>query len=135
MNQLCSMISGVVVRPLDRHDDNRGWLIELFRCDELSEEAHPTMAYVSETLPGVVRGPHEHAEQADLFAFLGPGDFELHLWDRREGSATLGRYKRICAGESNPLAVIVPPGVVHAYKNISDKRGWVFNPDYSRNGK
>jgi dTDP-4-dehydrorhamnose 3,5-epimerase len=23
--------------------------------------------------------------------------------------------------------VIVPPGVVHGYKNIGDKPGWVFN--------
>ena len=83
--QLFLMMSGVTVRPLARHRDGRGWLIELFRCDELPEGYRPAMAYVSETLPGVVRGPHEHVEQADLFAFLGPGDFELHLWDRREG--------------------------------------------------
>jgi len=23
--------------------------------------------------------------------------------------------------------VIVPPGVVHAYRNVSDEPGWVFN--------
>ena len=122
-----STISGVTVRPLACHRDDRGWLIELFRCDELSDANRPAMAYVSQTMPGVVRGPHEHVDQSDLFAFLGPGDFELHLWDRREGSPTEEEYQRICAGVTNPLAVIVPPGVVHAYKNVSDRPGWVFN--------
>jgi len=31
------------------------------------------------------------------------------------------------AGESNRLLVTVPPGVVHAYKNISQVPGLVFN--------
>ena len=31
-------IEGLVVRPLTRHEDARGWLIELFRCDELPPE-------------------------------------------------------------------------------------------------
>ena len=30
-------------------------------------------------------------------------------------------------GEDSPYALIVPAGVVHAYKNVGDKDGWVFN--------
>ena len=30
-------------------------------------------------------------------------------------------------GESNKQVVIVPPGVVHAYKNTGSVPGWVFN--------
>lgn len=126
-NQTCSALGGVSIRRLAQQSDRRGWLIELFRSDELPEGIRPAMAYASETQPGVVRGPHEHVEQADLFAFFGPGDFELHLWDRREASPTAGQHEMIRAGESNPLAVIVPPGVVHAYKNVSERPGWVFN--------
>ena len=34
------------------------------------------------------------------------------------------------AGEDNPVRVIVPPGVVHAYKCVSDVPGLVLNaPD------
>lgn len=122
-----SAMSGVVIQRLARHPDHRGWLIELFRCDELADDNHPQMAYVSETQPGVVRGPHEHREQSDCFAFFGPGEFELHLWDARRNSATLGLHERFLVGESRPRSVIIPPGVVHAYKNIGDNPGWVFN--------
>ncbi len=120
-------IDGVICKPLQAHHDPRGWLVELFREDELPAENRPAMAYVSETLPGVVRGPHDHVDQADFFAFLGPGDFELHLWDARPGSGTRGNRAVHTVGASNPQAVIIPPGVVHAYRNISEASGWVFN--------
>ena len=51
-------IDGVHTRPLTHHKDQRGWLVELFRSDELPAENMPQMAYVSETLPNAVRGPH-----------------------------------------------------------------------------
>src|SRR5262249_31103484 len=84
-------IEGVGLRPLRVHHDARGWLVELFRQDELEPERWPAMTYVSETLPGVTRGPHEHVDQTDGFAFIGPSDFRLYLWDTRETSPTRGR--------------------------------------------
>ncbi len=125
--QAVGEIHDVVVKPLKEFSDERGWLIELFRADEINEEHLPQMAYVSQTEPGVVRGPHEHAEQADYFAFVGPGDFELTLWDARPQSPTFGIRSNHLFGESSPAAVVVPAGVVHAYKNISEFPGWVFN--------
>ena len=120
-------IADVEIGPLQQYDDHRGWLIELFRVDELPKENAPVMAYVSQTLPGVVRGPHEHYEQSDYFGFYGPGDFELYLWDSRVDSPTYGNRSILLCGASNPVTAIVPPGVVHAYKNVSDHPGIVFN--------
>ena len=121
------VIDGVVVRSLSPHQDQRGWLAELYRVDEMAAEHHPVMAYISETLPSVARGPHEHIDQTDYFAFLGPGEFMLYLWDARPNSATLGRRMKMQVGASNKQCVIVPPGVVHAYRNVSEVPGWVFN--------
>ena len=120
-------IEGVVIRPLRFYHDARGWLVELFRQDELEAERWPVMTYVSATLPGVTRGPHEHVDQTDGFAFLGPSDFRLFLWDMRADSPTRGRRWVVVVGTSNPTAVWVPPGVVHAYRNIGDVPGLVFN--------
>jgi dTDP-4-dehydrorhamnose 3,5-epimerase len=120
-------IEGVLFKPLKQHADARGWLIEMFRNDELPPEDQPRMGYVSETLPGVARGPHEHVEQADYFLFLGPGDFKLYLWDARQASSTFHRRQTVIVGQSNRQAVLIPPGVVHAYKNVSDAPGWVIN--------
>lgn len=120
-------IEGVVFRQLAPHNDQRGWLIELFRKDELPATEHPVMAYVSETLPGVARGPHEHVFQTDYFAFIGPGDFLLYLWDARPNSPTFGHRIVAALGESNRQSVVVPPGVIHAYQNVGKTPGWVFN--------
>lgn len=120
-------IEGVVIRPLKPYSDARGWLIEIYREDELAADNHPVMGYVSETLPGVVRGPHEHVDQSDYFAFIGPGDFRLYLWDWREASATYKTRQTLVVGHSNRAGVVIPPGVVHAYKNISPHPGWVLN--------
>jgi len=123
-------IDGVVIRHLSRFLDSRGWLCELFRKDELEGQAFPQMAYCSLTYPGIVRGPHAHREQTDLFCFLGPGNFEIRLWDNRMESATYGLFMQFYAGQDAPRFVLVPPGVVHGYRVIGNRPGLVFNaPD------
>lgn len=112
-------ILGVVVTALAAHRDGRGSLTETFRLDELPDGVRPVMGYVSLTEPGASRGPHEHREQTDVFAFLGPGTFLVALWDDRPGSSTRGCKMVLHAGPSNPLRIVIPPGVVHAYRNLS----------------
>ena len=85
------------------------------------------MGYVSLTHPGIVRGPHEHLEQWDYFVFLGPSVFEMYLWDNRKNSPTYQNRIKITVGEGYPFKIAVPPGVVHAYKNIGNKDGIVYN--------
>ncbi|HWF87505.1 MAG TPA: dTDP-4-dehydrorhamnose 3,5-epimerase family protein [Pyrinomonadaceae bacterium] len=120
-------IKGVVVRELKKYFDQRGWLTELFRKDELDEEFLPAMAYISSTNPGVTRGPHEHWDQADYFCFIGPSNFKLRLWDNRKDSETFGSMMTLVVGESNPAAVLIPAGVVHGYQNVGETDGIVIN--------
>jgi len=119
-----SNIEGVVIKKLSRFDDSRGWLTELYRDDELPEGFSPTMCYLSLTHPGIARGPHEHVDQTDGFAFIS-GKYMLYLWENRDGMP----YKemRVEVGVDNPIFVTVPPGVVHAYRNIGDEDAFVVN--------
>jgi dTDP-4-dehydrorhamnose 3,5-epimerase len=122
------MINGVILKALNKHEDARGWLCEIFRHDEV--DYMPAMSYVSVTKPGVARGPHEHKYQSDCFVFTGPGEFDLYLWDRRGESPTSGEHTITRVGESAPMMVIVPPGVVHGYKCVSENDAWCINlPD------
>ena len=120
-------IESVVILDLRKFNDERGWLTELFRHDELAAEFYPTMAYISATKPGVTRGPHEHVEQADLFCFMGPSDFKIRMWDNRRASKTFNHMMTLVVGETNPKSVLVPAGVVHAYQNVGDAQGIVIN--------
>lgn len=120
-------IQGVVIRELTKANDPRGWLAEIFRKDDLSEEFFPAMSYISATNPGITRGPHEHVDQADLFCFIGPSNFKLRMWDNREGSDTFRCVKTLVVGQDNPVSVLVPAGVVHAYQNVGEVEGIVIN--------
>lgn len=120
-------IHDVVVRDIRKFVDERGWLAELFRQDELAEEFYPTMSYISSTEPGVQRGPHEHEDQADLFCFTGPSNFKLRLWDNRVDSPTYRYVMTLFVGADNPKVVLVPRGVVHVYRNVGSVPGVVIN--------
>lgn len=125
---------------LERHSDRRGSTLELFRVDDWQELkvcgfadnfSNLQMGYMSLTRHGVSRGPHEHKFQTDRFIFAGPGVFDIHLWDNRSGvKFPLETHLKLCAGLVNPLLIIVPPGVVHGYKNIGGELGLAINfPD------
>jgi len=120
-------IEGLLVTPIRKFIDERGWLVETFRHDELNATFHPVMGYTSLTLPNVRRGPHEHVEQADLFVFIGPGNFKIWCWDNRQHSPTYLNKAVMFGGEDYPLRVLVPPGVVHAYRNVSSETAVVHN--------
>jgi dTDP-4-dehydrorhamnose 3,5-epimerase len=120
-------IEGVIVRQLKKFADSRGWLAELYRLDELDDEFHPAMTYISATSPGVTRGPHEHVDQADFFCFFGPSNFKLRLWDNRADSSSYRSVMTIFVGEEEPSSVLVPKGVVHAYQNVGPVDGIVIN--------
>jgi dTDP-4-dehydrorhamnose 3,5-epimerase len=120
-------IHDVLVKDLAFHHDRRGWLAEIFRDDELEERYRPVMSYISMTYPGIARGPHEHRDQADYFGFLGPSTFKVYLWDGRKTSPTFRHKQVVFAGEETPKSIIIPAGVVHAYKNIGEKPGLVVN--------
>ena len=120
-------IKGVEVTPLTRFADERGWLAELYRSDEVNGETAPAMGYVSVTKPGVSRGPHEHRDQSDRFCFAGPGTFEVRMWDNRPDSPTYLNSHTLTAGEDDPAMIVIPPGVVHGYRNIGNEEAMVIN--------
>jgi len=124
-------IEGVVIEKLIKFSDERGFLVETFRRDNLTDNLQPLMSYLSYTKPGITRGPHEHLKQTDIFCFIGPGNFMIKLWDNRKESKTFGYVMEIVGGKDNPIRIIVPPGVVHGYRNISQEAmGMVLNyPD------
>jgi dTDP-4-dehydrorhamnose 3,5-epimerase len=124
-------IEGVIIEELAKFSDDRGYLVETFRIDNLPSKLRPVMSYVSYTKPGIARGPHEHMEQTDIFCFMGPGNFKIRLWDNRKDYETYGNFMELIGGKDNPIILIVPPGIVHGYKNISkEEAGMVINyPD------
>lgn len=138
MTEPLTTIEGVIVSVRRKFSDPRGWLAESWRSDEPPIPYTPAMAYISMTLPGQQRGPHEHRHQTDYFVFPGTSDFLVVLWDNRPTSATRGASWSLVARRGEVTAIVIPPGVVHGYKNIGETEGLVVNlPDrlYAGPGK
>ena len=106
---------------------SRGWLCELFRHDDLPAEFHPVMAYISMTEAGVAAGRTNTSIRADLLLFHRPVALQgLPVGSSRRFADLLARQTEI-VGVDRPMLLIVPPGVVHAYKNVGGEPGLVFN--------
>jgi len=119
------LIEGAACRPLRVIPDDRGRLVELLRSDDPLFEQFG-QAYLSTTLPGVVKAWHYHKKQKDFFVCIA-GMVKLVLADTREDSPTRGEINEFHIGVHNPLLVVVPENVYHGWKCISTDEAMVLN--------
>ena len=107
------MVEGVLLVPLRRIEDERGWFYEVRRDSALPKRTVQTN--VSFSRKGVIRGLHYHERgQDDLFACLA-GMARVVVLDRETGE-TLS----IDIGDDNPVAVYVPGHHAHGFEALSD---------------
>jgi dTDP-4-dehydrorhamnose 3,5-epimerase len=107
------MIDGLLVLPLRRYEDERGWFYELRRDSLLPSGTVQTN--VSFSRQGVIRGLHYHERgQDDLFACLA-GMARIVILDRTSGETFC-----LDIGESNPAAVYVPGRHAHGFEALTD---------------
>ncbi|MBM3324889.1 MAG: dTDP-4-dehydrorhamnose 3,5-epimerase [Calditrichaeota bacterium] len=129
-----SEISGVFEHDLRLIPDERGRLMEIFRSDWPFFKKFGQV-YVTTNYPGVVKAWHCHKKQTDHVACV-KGMIKLVVFDRRKGSPTKGKLKEFFIGEHNPKLVVIPPGVYHGWKCISETESIVVNcPDQLYNHK
>ncbi|MEK7818698.1 MAG: dTDP-4-dehydrorhamnose 3,5-epimerase family protein [Bacteroidota bacterium] len=129
-------IKDLVFCVINKNVDERGYLAEMHRIDELQKNLQPVMSYISVTHAGVSRGPHEHKKQSDIMIFVGASKFKIYLWDMRKKSESYKVSQILFANEGELSKLIVPNGVVHAYKNVGKKDGIVINmPNQLYKGK
>jgi dTDP-4-dehydrorhamnose 3,5-epimerase len=107
------MIDGILLLPLRRHEDSRGWFFELRRDSLLPRRTAQTN--VSFSRQGVIRGLHYHERgQDDLFACLA-GTARVVVLDRASGETFT-----LDIGDSNPVAVYVPGHLAHGFEALTD---------------
>ncbi len=102
----------VEIKKLDIKKDERGWLAEILRPDDVKLKGFGQVL-VTVANPGKVKGNHYHKRKVEWYSVI-QGDMELHLLD-------LNTKKREVKtiGESNPVLVKINPGVAHAVKCVS----------------
>ncbi len=122
------MINGVSTQKLRLIPDERGRLMEILRSDWPVFKKFGQV-YMTTNYPGVVKAWHYHTKQTDMVACV-KGMVKLVLFDGREGSPTHREVNEFFVGEHNPTLVVIPPGVYHGWKCISESESVVINcPD------
>ena len=107
-------IEGAQVIPLKTVVNARGHLLEVQRADDACYPGFG-QAYVTCTLPGVVKAWYRHRQQFDQLALV-KGEVTLALYDAREGSTTLDNLLEVVITEARPMLVQIPPGVWHGFR-------------------
>ena len=118
------MIEGVKVIDLTVHEDDRGYLIEIARC-EGGKEAHSIIHQfgqvyiVGDPVRGTIRAFHKHEELWDWF-FISHGSAKFVLKDDRPESPTYGEMMVVVTSSRKPRLIVVPPGVYHGWVSLED---------------
>jgi dTDP-4-dehydrorhamnose 3,5-epimerase len=104
---------GLLVRPLQPHEDDRGTFVELHRR-EWSTGVEPVQWNAVHNQPGVLRGVHVHPRHDDYLTVVR-GRALVGVRDLRPGSPTAGAAACIELSAERPRAVTIPHGVAHGF--------------------
>ena len=119
------MINGVKIKELRVIPDERGWLMEILRCDdELFKKFG--QVYLTTAYPGVVKAWHLHKKQTDNFTCIH-GSMKVVLYDDRKDSSTYKEINEFFLGVENPLLLSVPPFVYHGFKAIGTETAYFLS--------
>jgi len=118
-------IEGVILKDLLLIPDERGWLMEILRCDDSLFNKFGQV-YVSTAYPGVVKAWHYHKNQTDNFTCV-KGMMKVALYDARKDSPTYQALMEIFVGEKNPILIHVPPYIYHGFKAIGTETAFFIS--------
>ena len=117
-----------------------GFLMEVLRDDEglLKKFGQSTFTV---TYQGTIKAFHWHERQDDLW-FAATGKAVVVLYDKRPESASYKQTQVITAGKDDYKLIVIPIGVAHGYKVVSEEPVLMFyhttesydpkNPDEKR---
>lgn len=119
-------IDGVVLQPLARNADDRGYFEELIRVtDAWFQEGFGQLSH-SKMFPGVVKAWHIHPTQIDWW-YVASGRLMIALHDRRPGSPTYRTTQELYLGDDLPPALLkIPAGVAHGCRAIGGEPAHLF---------
>jgi len=109
-------IQGALMLQPERHEDERGWFMELVREPELGSNF--VQSNHSYSRKGTLRGLHWHKRQSDLW-YVVAGEAQAVLVDLRTRADKVSSAE-VILDASVPQLLFIPPGVAHGYLALTD---------------
>jgi dTDP-4-dehydrorhamnose 3,5-epimerase len=119
------MIQGVIVTPLRRIPDERGYIMHMLRADAPHFQQFGEI-YFSAVHPGAIKAWHIHLEMTLNYAVV-TGTVKLVLYDDRPASPSKGELMELFIGDHNYCLVTVPPRVWNGFKGCGMTTAIVAN--------
>ncbi len=119
------MIEGAYRRSLNPIRDERGFLVEILRCDWENFKGFGQV-YITTALPGIVKAWHYHKTQTDNFCVI-KGKAKIALYDARTDSPTFREIEEFIVSGSDFTLITIPPLVYHGFKNIGEEEVYLLN--------
>ena len=112
-------IDGALIVQPTVHRDSRGFFFEIFRASWIKNPSPMVQWNVSRSTSGVVRGLHFHRYQSDYWHVID-GKLLVAFVDLRPKSPTYKVANCLELDAANPRALLLPPGVLHGYRILTD---------------
>ncbi len=119
------LIEGVVVKPLKKVVDERGFLMEILRSDWQEFEKFG-QCYITVCNPDTAKAWHYHKNQADHFVVLN-GKAKIALYDARKDSKTFGKINEFIMSLDEPFLLKIPKLVFHGFTPIGNQAATILN--------
>ncbi len=135
MKITATSLPGVVLLEPERHEDGRGFFVEMYR-ESRYREAGVGPVFVqdnlSHSLRHVLRGLHFQKRQGKLVSVVRGEIFDVAV-DVRPDSETFARWVGIRLSDASHRQIFVPPGFAHGFCVLSDEADvWYKTTDVYR---
>jgi dTDP-4-dehydrorhamnose 3,5-epimerase-like enzyme len=107
-------MKGVEVKRLEVKRDERGWLVEVLRCEELKREDKFGQFSITTAYPGYIKGNHYHTRKYEWFCVIR-GKGKLILQDNETG-----QREDVFLNDDEPHLVMISPRITHAIENVGE---------------
>jgi len=117
------MLKGIIIKPIEILNDERGAFTEIFRNDwkDLLGEDSIVQANLSITYPNIIRAWHRHARgQVDYFLAL-QGAIKICAYNEKTGE-----LDEVVSTGHNPQIVRIPGEYWHGFKVLGNKPAWLL---------
>jgi dTDP-4-dehydrorhamnose 3,5-epimerase len=130
-------IAGVEVLRLQRHVDDRGLFLEVYRNSATHAGSEglagffegvdvAQLNYSLVTAPDHVKGLHYHLKQSDVWFCPPPFKLKAVMLDLRRASPTAGAVQTVVLGEGYDAWLRIPAGVAHGYRPLTTPCGLFY---------
>ena len=103
----------IETKKLVKHVDNRGWLAEIFRPDDVNKTMKGQIT-VTTAYPGIVKANHYHKKMNEWYCVIKG---KMHLISK---DMKTGEKKEMTLSDDDLRIIRIAPGIAHGFKNTGD---------------